>query len=59
MGRCHISTAPQHQTLLDELADIARQIEAHRTTVWLLERQRDEVRNRLISSRWKPPEVPK
>jgi hypothetical protein len=39
MGSCHISTAPQHQTLLDELADIARQIEAHRTTVWLLERQ--------------------
>jgi hypothetical protein len=50
-------TEQAHQIILDELADIARVIEAHLTAVWLLERQRDEVRERLIASGWKPPEL--
>lgn len=50
------TAAAAHQALLDQLADIARQIEAHKTVVWLLERQRDELRHRLIAAGWKPPE---
>ncbi len=45
------------EELLERLAEIARQIEAHRTAMWLLERRRDEVRERLIASGWDPPQV--
>ena len=52
-----MSDSAQHQALLDDLAGIARQIEAHKTAVWLLEEQQRQVRERLIASGWKP-EVP-
>lgn len=43
------------QDLLDELVGIARQIEAHRTTIWLLEQRQLEVREKLIRAGWTPP----
>jgi len=43
--------------LLDRLAAISRQIEEHETARWLLEREREEVRQRLAQGGWKPPEV--
>lgn len=50
-----MSATPQQ--LLDDLADIARQIEAHKTAIWLLEQQRLQTRERLIAAGWKPPEA--
>ena len=50
-------TAPTHTELLNRLAEIARQIAAHETAVWLLEQERLRVREQLIRSGWKPPEV--
>lgn len=43
--------------LLDRLADLARQIEAHHTAIFLLERQQLEVREQLIRAGWKPPVI--
>lgn len=41
--------------ILDQLATIARQIEAHKAAVWLLEREQDTIRARLRASDWQPP----
>jgi hypothetical protein len=46
----------EHQELLDELVEIARSIEAHRTAVWLLEQRQLQARERLIAIGWKAPE---
>jgi hypothetical protein len=46
----------EHQELLDDLVEIARNIEAHRTAVWLLEQRQIQVRERLIAIGWKAPE---
>lgn len=43
--------------LLDQLATISRNIEEHRTAIWLLENQRLEVQMLLAKSGWKSPEV--
>jgi hypothetical protein len=40
--------------LLARLAELARDIEAHRTAIWLLEQQRDELRNQLRAEGWTP-----
>ncbi len=43
--------------LLEELVVIARQIEAHRTAIWHLEQRQLDIRERLIRSGWKAPEL--
>lgn len=42
--------------LLDQLVVIDRQIEEHRTGIWILERRRDDLRALLVKSGWAAPE---
>lgn len=49
--------ATLHRELLERLAEITRQWEAHETAQWLLEQERARIREQLIASGWKPPEV--
>lgn len=44
--------------LLVRLAEMARDIEAHRTAIWVLEQQRDELRNQLRAAGWIAPTAP-
>lgn len=41
--------------LLDQLTVIDRKIEEHKTGIWILQRQRDDVRALLVKSGWSPP----
>lgn len=43
--------------LLEQLAELSRQVEAHRTAIWLLEQKRLQLRERLIAAGWKAPSV--
>lgn len=42
---------------LDRLAEIRRLIEAHHAAIFLLERERDELRMKLPQTAWTPPAV--
>ncbi|MGH8319948.1 MAG: hypothetical protein ACREUL_18585 [Steroidobacteraceae bacterium] len=46
--------AALHRDLLEQLADIRRQIEAHGTAVYMLKIERQQLREQLIRSGWKP-----
>jgi len=41
--------------ILGRLAEHSRQIEEHRTAIWLLEQQQSQLRELLIRSGWQPP----
>ena len=45
----------QRQLLLDQLAEIARQIEARKTGIYLLEDRQRRVREQLRASGWTAP----
>lgn len=49
------ATAALHRDLLDKLADLRRQIEAHETAIYVLGIERQRIREELIRSGWKPP----
>ena len=52
------SGARSSRETLDRLTEVSRQIEAHRTAIWLLEQQRYQLCEQLVSAGWTPPAVP-
>lgn len=44
--------------LLDQLVEIARQIEAHRTAAWVLEERQRQMRAQLIATGWTASKTP-
>lgn len=44
-----------NEQLLGQLALVSKQIEEHRTAIWLLERRQVTLREQLIAAGWKPP----
>ena len=47
--------AEMQRQLLEQLAEIARNIEGHRAGIFILEDQQRRVREMLVASGWKPP----
>jgi hypothetical protein len=45
--------------ILERLAELSKQIEAHKTAAWLAEREVEELRARLRQMHWTPPVVKK
>lgn len=51
-----MSTGPDiNEQLLGQLALMSKQIEEHRTSIWLLEQRQVSLREQLIAAGWKPP----
>lgn len=46
------------EAILSRLAEIAKLIESHRATQFLLEQERADLQMQLRRTDWKPPEVP-
>ena len=51
-GRCRVSSNPD--AILDRLAELSRQIEAHRAAVFVLDLERQELQAKLRSAGWQP-----
>lgn len=44
-------------TLLDQLAELSRQIESHRCAIHMLEIERMELQTKLRRTGWRPPKI--
>lgn len=44
--------------LVDQLALVSKQIEEHRTAIWLLEQRQVTLRGQLHAAGWSAPETP-
>jgi hypothetical protein len=44
-------------SVLDELSEIARSIEAHAAAIWRLEQRRAELQHQLRMTDWQPPKT--
>ena len=44
--------------ILDRLAELSRQIEAHRAAVFVLDLERQDLQAKLRSAGWQPPPLP-
>jgi hypothetical protein len=43
--------------ILDELENLSRDIEAHKTAIWLLEQRRAELQGQLRATGWVAPTI--
>lgn len=46
------------EAILSRLAEIAKQIEGHRTAIYVLKLERQELQEQLRQSDWAPPPLP-